>query len=995
MIKLFKKRSYKGSEAFSLIEILISLIIISLLVAAFTPIITKKLKASDISIGSFGSGSNVNMTLERQVTKEDCDKYDALFIPAAMNGGTRNLCVTKYNMGDNGLPLADSVKKLSVGNTCADKDKGNCCWNGKTAGICGNTGNGDSDYSGCNRTVCQWSAANASCASFAPNDENEGRWRLPNRDEAKNWSGSLLNLNTNKGKGGLQLCDKETSINGAVQCYPNNNQCTTAGFSDTMCRPHRAWTMTPDEDKNYYEYTLDTGKLLDTNAPFETANSVRCVLDSIAVDISELPGGSGIKDPTVDPFYGEPKNQEDCDKIVAIFIDKKMSGANRNICVSKYNVGDAGPDGFGPPIPESYEQYTLNAGQTCTHSGGCCWKGKTASTCGLDGNQGANYSGCNRTVCQYNVANAACRAYNAFGATAVGAWRLPKNSEFSAWAQNGSLLSPNKGEDGLQLCTESVTAGYVQCYFSQSCPGASDSYCLPGRLWSSTETIANTYATLNSAFQAGKEAYNRTGSARCVYDGITKADNFTEDLDDYDDSNAPKDEPKSQADCDKLTAIFVHKKYAGGERNLCVSKYNVGDVGPSGSGPSIPSSYSNYTLNTGQKCTYPGYCCWKGSTAATCGIGGNAGANYSGCNRTVCQWQAANESCLSWTAGGKTQAGAWRLPTLAELAAMGNYQNIVNNDRGKDGLQLCTEDTVNGYVRCYFNKNCTGASEDYCLPARLWTSTQTSTGIYAKIQNNFTTVNESQLRTGSARCVYDGTVRTVEEVKDYDESGASDNEPKNQADCDKFVALFIHKKYSGNSRNICVSKYNVGDVGPSGAGPNIPDTYKQYLLSTGTNCPKAGYCCWKGTTAAACGIIGNAGTNYGGCSRTVCQWKIADAACKAYTANGKTPAGYWRLPNSYELASWGTHQDIVNNNRGINGLQLCTESIIGGFVQCMYNTGCTGASSNYCLPGRLWSETSVGSSTYSSIQNNFQTISEAYNRALSARCIYDGTNYSN
>ena len=145
MIEIFKKAQNRVSfGAFSLIELLISLIIISLLVAAFTPIITKKLKASDISIGSFGSGSNVNITLERQVTKEDCDKYDALFIPAAMNGGTRNLCVTKYNMGDNELPLADSVKKLNAGSTCSDNES--CCWSGATSSPCTNGKNGDSDY---------------------------------------------------------------------------------------------------------------------------------------------------------------------------------------------------------------------------------------------------------------------------------------------------------------------------------------------------------------------------------------------------------------------------------------------------------------------------------------------------------------------------------------------------------------------------------------------------------------------------------------------------------------------------------------------------------------------------------------------------------------------------------------------------------------------------------------------------------------------------------
>ncbi len=46
------KKLLLSTKAFSLIELLISLIIISLLIGAFAPIITKKLKASDVTVGS-------------------------------------------------------------------------------------------------------------------------------------------------------------------------------------------------------------------------------------------------------------------------------------------------------------------------------------------------------------------------------------------------------------------------------------------------------------------------------------------------------------------------------------------------------------------------------------------------------------------------------------------------------------------------------------------------------------------------------------------------------------------------------------------------------------------------------------------------------------------------------------------------------------------------------------------------------------------------------
>ena len=70
---------------FSLIEILVSLIIISLITAAFVPVITKKLSISSMvlngSISGGGSGNNSggnhtgNNTLPSLIkSQEDCDK---------------------------------------------------------------------------------------------------------------------------------------------------------------------------------------------------------------------------------------------------------------------------------------------------------------------------------------------------------------------------------------------------------------------------------------------------------------------------------------------------------------------------------------------------------------------------------------------------------------------------------------------------------------------------------------------------------------------------------------------------------------------------------------------------------------------------------------------------------------------------------------------------------------------------------------------------------
>ena len=69
-------------------------------------------------------------------SQADCDPFNALFIPAKYNGtGGKNLCVTKYNVGDtNGPTIATGIKVITTGtsDTCLASST-NCCWNGNTS----------------------------------------------------------------------------------------------------------------------------------------------------------------------------------------------------------------------------------------------------------------------------------------------------------------------------------------------------------------------------------------------------------------------------------------------------------------------------------------------------------------------------------------------------------------------------------------------------------------------------------------------------------------------------------------------------------------------------------------------------------------------------------------------------------------------------------------------------------------------------------------------
>ena len=178
--------------------------------------------------------------------------------------------------------------------------------------------------------------------------------------------------------------------------------------------------------------------------------------------------------------------------------------------------------------------------------------------------------------------------------------------------------------------------------------------------------------------------------------------------------------PTSQADCDPFNALFIPAKYNGtGGKNLCVTKYNVGDT----NGPTIANSTTTVTTESGTRCDAT-ECCWRGTTSSSCTASGSwsgHSTSYSGCIRTVCTWQAANSSCQAWAPSG-TSAGDWRLPTQNEMKGWANNIGRVSTYLGSDGLQLCDTGSSYGSVRCYYYYRCSGAYSDGCYPGGVWSS---------------------------------------------------------------------------------------------------------------------------------------------------------------------------------------------------------------------------------------------------------------------------------
>ena len=243
-----------------------------------------------------GSASSYVYTGPTPQSQLDCDKYNAKFIPAAYNGGS-NVCVTKYNVGDNkGPTIANSTTTVTAGSgTRCDAGDDECCWKGTTANGCtasGSWSGHSSNYSGCKRTVCNWNAANASCQSWAPSGTSVGDWRLPTETEIQNWM-TVINTESNGfgkisrylGSDGLQLCDNSDSTYGSVKChsYSAPNQCR----SSHSCSPFMVWTSTKSS------IYLSGGRSRDSISDGGTAYSVRCVLGPVNGDAVTLSGGGG------------------------------------------------------------------------------------------------------------------------------------------------------------------------------------------------------------------------------------------------------------------------------------------------------------------------------------------------------------------------------------------------------------------------------------------------------------------------------------------------------------------------------------------------------------------------------------------------------------------------------------------------------------------------------------------------------------------------------
>ena len=178
-----------------------------------------------------------------------------------------SLCVTRKNMGDGStLPIPSGVTVANVNQTCNSSSSNKCCWKGATSGTdCNNNGGA---YSGCNRTVCDWYAADYICKNFTAGGRT---WRLPTKSEMSNWDTNSKGLGVN----GLQLCDCWSGYSSAY-CDLSNS---CPGSSNEDCDPFYVWSGTVNGSSYAYFYYLTNGSWIQNDLRRTYAFSVRCVTE--------------------------------------------------------------------------------------------------------------------------------------------------------------------------------------------------------------------------------------------------------------------------------------------------------------------------------------------------------------------------------------------------------------------------------------------------------------------------------------------------------------------------------------------------------------------------------------------------------------------------------------------------------------------------------------------------------------------------------------------
>ena len=511
---------------FSLVEIVVALIIISVIIAALAPIITKKMKSNSVSITG-GSGSSdittecsdkfsdkcklctssfcIQCELENCISGTyvenkscscktctsifpnciECDskkctkcKDNNYYIKdgECVNCPSDKICdgVNAYDKSYCDNPPAGyycdgvNIKRCTdkYGLLCAECNKVNCtkCINRYylSSGTC------KACTSGCllcnNSTTCQ------QCESWNVLNATTGKCYSCSTD-IPNCVYCTSSSNCTKCKGGtyvnsLGTCSSCTDISNCVQC---NDRSTC-----TLC---------------------NAGYYVNTSNLCSKCNIENCALCNKDGTCS-----------TCNKSYFLSADKKTCEPN-----DEKFNCSDNNfirigkLCITRRNMGDASM----LAIPSSVSIANTNSDYCYSNIQNCCWKGQTGgSSCN---SENGGYSGCNRTVCNYRAAKDICAKFNYGGKV----WRLATKEEAEKW----KTLTIGLGENGMMLCNQTTISGIAKCAESTACKGAKENRCIARVNWLDSNTDSE-YAP-SIVIDAGNFSFTTNGKAngasvRCV-----------------------------------------------------------------------------------------------------------------------------------------------------------------------------------------------------------------------------------------------------------------------------------------------------------------------------------------------------------------------------------------------------------------------------------------------------------------------------------------------
>jgi len=212
----------------------------------------------------------------------------------------------------------------------------------------------------------------------------------------------------------------------------------------------------------------------------------------------------------------------------------------------------------------------------------------------------------------------------------------------------------------------------------------------------------------------------------------------------------------------------------GNEGDLCIKKYNIGDIPsllPAGANMASYRDLSSYpegqrggvptgttivaSVASGAGSGSASNTCWYAKTLPTARSSYCTNATgYSGCYRTLCTQDAAINACAALE-----PAGQWRLPNDAEIK---RWRVTESSSSAYQAMGVVTSNasdfcdyTSSGYgaAQCYgLGAACQGSANSYCYPNYFWSSV--SQGYYTLYSGTLDgPYNDSITSAFSARCV--------------------------------------------------------------------------------------------------------------------------------------------------------------------------------------------------------------------------------------------------